>query len=116
MRTRSDVIAFCKTFPAAYEDYPFHDPNWTVMRCRANKKAFAFIFEKESCIWVNVKTDPDWALFWRQTYPAVIPAYHMNKQHWNSIILNGTVPEKDLERMIAESYALVRPKQGTCAD
>ena len=51
MKTREDVIKFCKTFKNAYEDYPFHDPNWTVMRHRENKRVFAWIFEREGKIW-----------------------------------------------------------------
>jgi len=46
--------------------------------------------------------------FWRNAYTSVVPAYHMNKKHWNSIILDGTVPGKEIKRMIAESYDLVK--------
>lgn len=45
--------------------------------------------------------------FWRNTYSSVIPAYHQNKEHWNSIILDGTIPDTDIKRMIAESYDLI---------
>ena len=69
MKTREDVIKFCKTFKNAYEDYPFHDPNWTVMRHRENKRVFAWIFEREGKIWVNVKCDPEWIDFWRKAFP-----------------------------------------------
>lgn len=57
-------------------------------------------------MWVNVKCDPEWREFWRGAYASVIPAYHMNKTHWNSIILDGSVRDKDIKRMIAESYDL----------
>ena len=56
---------------------------------------------------MNVKVDRQWRDFWRETYEAVIPAYHQNKEHWNTVILNGTVPDGDIRRMIAESYDLV---------
>ena len=52
---------------------------------------------------------PEWRDFWREAFEAVIPAYHLNKEHWSSVILNGTVPEKDVRRMIEESYDLVKP-------
>lgn len=107
MRTRQEAIKFCLSLPDTYEDYPFHDPNWTVMRLGRTKKSFAFIFEREEKIWINVKCDPEWILFWRETYPSVIPAYHLNKKHWNSLILDGTIPDKELKRMISESYDLV---------
>ena len=58
-----------------------------------------------------VKTDPEWRDVFRQTFSSVIPAYHLNKEHWNSIILDETVPEKDIKRMISESYDLTAPKK-----
>ena len=56
---------------------------------------------------MNVKVSSEWRDFWRQAYPSVIPAYHQNKEHWNTIILDGSIPKKEVERMIAESYELV---------
>ena len=58
-------------------------------------------------ICLNVKVDPEWREFWRQAYEAVQPGYHQNKEHWNTILLNGTIPDKEIRRMIAESYDLV---------
>lgn len=57
-------------------------------------------------MWVNVKCEPQWRDFWRDAFASVVPAYHMNKTHWNSVILDGTIPEKDIRRMIGESYDL----------
>lgn len=93
-------------FPEVYEDYPFRDANWTLMRHIKNNKVFAWIYEKDDYIWVNVKCDKEWRDFWRNAFEFVVPAYHLNKEHWNSIILNGTVPDKDIKTMIEESYAL----------
>lgn len=106
MQTREEAIEFCMTFPKAYEDYPFDDPNWTVMRRSDTRRGFAWIFEKDGILWINVKTKPDWADFWRSCYASVIPAYHMNKRHWNSILLDGTVPEEKIQEMIEDSYEL----------
>ncbi len=111
MTERKEAIAFCLTLPAVYEDYPFHDPNWCVMRHKDSRKVFAWIFNKDGHVWVNVKCDPQWRDFWRETFSSVIPAYHLNKAHWNSIILDGTVQEKDIRRMICESYDLTAPKK-----
>lgn len=111
MIIRSEVIQFCMTLPGVYEDYPFHDANWTVMRCKGNKKTFALIYEREGHIWINIKVSAEWADFWRNAYTSIIPAYHMNKKHWNTIILDGTVPDDDIKRMIAESYDMVKPKK-----
>lgn len=108
MQKRAEVIAYCNKFDEVYEDYPFHDLNWTVMRHKKNQKIFAWIFEKDAHIWVNVKCAPEWRDFWRNAYSSVVPAYHLNKTHWNSIILNGEVPEKDIHKMIEESYYLTK--------
>ena len=106
MRTRQDVIAFCMSLKNSYEDYPFHDFNWTIMRHRENNKMFAAIYERQNNIWINVKCDPNLAYMWRSSFEAVVPAYHMNKEHWNSIILDGSVPEEDIKTMIIDSYDL----------
>lgn len=106
MRKRAEVIAACMKLSEVYEDYPFKDTNWTLMRHKKNKKAFAWIYEREGNIWINVKCNPEWRDFWRSTYTAVVPGYHQNKEHWNSIILDGTIPDKEIIRMIEESYDL----------
>lgn len=111
MQTRTEAIAFCGKFKDVYEDYPFHDPNWTVMRHKKNKKVFAWIYEKESHIWINVKCDPEWRDFWRSAFSSVVPGYHLNKEHWNSIILDGTVPDDEIEKMLTESYELTKGKR-----
>ena len=111
MRSRREVINFCLKLKNSYEDCPFEDPNWTVMRHKENQKVFAWIFQREGHIWVNVKCDPQWREFWREAFPSVIPGYHLNKMHWNSIILDGTVPDKEIKRMVQESYDLTAPKK-----
>lgn len=116
MLTRQDLIDYCLSFPCAYEDYPFDDDPaapgaWTVMRHRLNKKAFAFLFERMGNVCVNVKCDPMYADLLRGVYPAVIPAYHMNKTHWNSIIMDGSIPDSEVRTWISQSYELIRPKQ-----
>lgn len=105
-----DTIKYCLTMPDTYEDYPFHDPDFAVIRCKNNKKVFAWIFDREGYTWINVKCTPEWRDFWRDAFESVIPAYHLNKTHWNSIILDGTVGDIDVKRMIAESYDLVKKK------
>ena len=77
------------------------------MRVEGSKKAFLWTYERDGCLNLNVKVDPRWRDFWRDTYDAVVPAYHQNKEHWNTIILDGSIPDEDVKRMIAESYDLV---------
>lgn len=110
MKTRSEAVAFCSKLPETYEDMPFRDTNWKLIRHNENKKAFAWIYEREGYIWINVKCDQEWRDFWRNTYESVRPGFHQNKEHWNSIILDGTIPENDIKRMIEESYDLTKPK------
>lgn len=108
MTEKKEVISYCLKFKEVFEDYPFHDPNWCVIRHKGNKKVFAWIFEKDGHVWVNVKCSPEWIQFWRNAFPSVLPAYHLNKKYWNSIILDGTVPKEEICRMIGESYDLTR--------
>ena len=114
LTTRQDLIDFCLTFPAAYEDYPFHDAMdedaWTAMRHRANKKTFAFINRHLGRLCVNLKCDPFEADFLRGAFADVTAGYHMNKTHWNTVYLGGDVPDGELKRMIAASYDLIKPK------
>ena len=107
MITREEALSFGLSFPDTYQDEPFHDPNWQLVRVKGSKKAFLWTYEREGYINLNVKVDPQWRDFWRDTYDAVIPGWHQNKEHWNTIILNGSIPDKDVKRMIAESYDLV---------
>ena len=110
MTTREQVLAYGLTFPETYVDKPFRDDNWVLVRCRKNKKAFLWTYVYGGQLRVNVKVAPQWRDFWRQIYPSVIPGYHQNKEHWNTLILDGTIPEKDIKRMIGESYDLVSGK------
>jgi len=113
--TRKKLIAFCLTFPQAYEDYPFEDVTeggaWAVMRHRANKKSFAHIYEMDGHLCVNLKCDPFEADFLRQVFKGVTPAYHMNKVHWNTVVLGSDVPEGEVFRQIENSYGLTKPKE-----
>ncbi len=97
--------------PDTFEDYPFRDNNWTVIRCRKNNKIFAWIFEREEHIWINLKVDLEWRDFWRNSFSSIQPGYHLNKEHWSSIIMDGTVPEDTVKQLIGESYDLVKPKK-----
>ena len=107
MNTRKEALEYGLSFPNTYQDAPFHDPNWQLVRIRKSKKVFLWTYERDGFINLNVKLDPEWRDFWRGTYASVIPGWHQNKEHWSTIILDGSIPRKDIERMIAESYDLV---------
>ena len=104
---RKEALEFGLSFQDTYEERPFHDQTWQLVRVKESKKAFLWIFERNGYVNLNVKTDPEWRDFWRSTYEAVTAGYHQNKEHWNTIILDGTIPDKDIKRMISESYDLV---------
>ena len=87
-----------------------HSMMTTGLLCAAEGLRSAYIYERNGHIWVNIKCLPEWIKFWRETYESVVPAYHMNKEHWNSVILDGKVPDKEVKRMIAESYDIVAGK------
>ena len=107
MITREEVLKFGLSFQNTYEERPFHDQNWQLVRVKGSRKAFLWIYDRDGYVNLNVKADPEWRDFWRSAYKAVTAGYHQNKEHWNTIIVDGTIPEDDIRRMIAESYDLV---------
>lgn len=107
MTTRQSVLDYGLTFPDVYIDTPFHDDNWVLLRVKKNKRAFAWTYERNGQMCVNVKVSPEWRDFWKNAFESVIPGWHQNKNHWNTIILDGTIPDSDIKRMIAESYDLM---------
>lgn len=107
MHTREEALSYGLSFPDTYQEAPFHDQNWQLVRVKGSKRAFLWTYEMDGYIHLNVKVNPEWRDFWRSTFASVIPAYHQNKEHWNTVILDGTIPDADVKRMIAESYDLV---------
>jgi predicted DNA-binding protein (MmcQ/YjbR family) len=112
--TRQEIIDYCLTFHAAYEDYPFaempSEDNTTVMRHRVNKKSFALIMHHGGKLYLNLKCDPLEADFLRQAFDGVIPGWHMNKEHWNSVVIGADVSVEEINRQIGNSYDLIKPK------
>lgn len=110
MLSRREAADACLTFPDSFEDYPFDDPNFTAIRRKSNLKLFALIFERNGKIWINLKAEPLKADFWKDAYSAVVPGWHMNKRHWISIILDGSMTDADILPLICDSYLLTAPK------
>ncbi len=90
--------------PEACVDFPFR-PDVPVFKIR--DKMFALLSWHNQQAWLNLKCDPDRALALRDIFESVIPGYHMNKKHWNTVILDGSIPAGEIERMIDHSYGLV---------
>ena len=107
MKTRKQALQYGLSFPDTYQDAPFHDDNWQLVRYKGNDKAFLWSYEMNGFICLNLKVDPDKAFFWRKIYPAVKPAYHQDKKHWMTVVLDGSIPDKEIKMMIAESYDLI---------
>jgi len=93
--------------PSAVEDYPF---GADVMVPKIKGKMFATLSVNKGEAQMNLKCDPDHAFELRDIFPSVIEGYHMNKRHWNTVILDGSIPKGEIERMIDHSYTLVVKK------
>ena len=93
--------------PEAIEDFPFY-PDVLVPKVRG--KMFATLSERAGIAEMNLKCDPDEAQALRDIFPAVKPGYHMNKVHWNTLTLDGSIPDNEIRRMIDNSYRLVVEK------
>lgn len=107
MQTREEVLAFALSFPDTYQDAPFHDDNWQLVRVKGSRKVFLWTYERNGYMNLNVKVDPEWRDYWRDAFESVLPGWHQNREHWNTIILDGSVPDDAVREMIAESYRLV---------
>ncbi|MDX1735407.1 MAG: MmcQ/YjbR family DNA-binding protein [Halioglobus sp.] len=90
--------------PEAFEDFPF-GPDVAVMKVCG--RMFATLSREKGIANMNLKCEPAEALILRDIFPAVLPGYHMNKTHWNTVVLDGSIPQGEIERMIDNSYALV---------
>lgn len=90
--------------PESWEDYPF-GPGVAVFKVLG--KMFATLGTENGVARMNLKCDPDEAVMLRDIFDAVLPGYHMNKRHWNTVLLDGSIPKGEIERMIDSSYALV---------
>lgn len=95
--------SYCLSKKNVTEGFPF-DNDTLVFKVMG--KAFLLISIKEP-VCFNVKCDPEYAAELREQYPEVKPAYHMNKKHWNTVFINGSVHERNLLKWIDDSYNLV---------
>ena len=92
--------------PETSETYPF-DEKTAVFKVKDKVFAIVAFGQDKSNFWLNLKCDPDEALALRDIFDAVIPGYHMNKKHWNTVILDESIPRGEIERMIDNSFNLV---------
>ncbi|MFD0337828.1 MmcQ/YjbR family DNA-binding protein [Streptomyces sp. NPDC127117] len=101
--TPQQLRAFCLEFNASAEEFPF-GPEASVFKVLG--KMFALSALDARPLTVNLKCDPDEAVRLREKYDAVVPGWHMNKRHWNTVTVSG-VPDRVLRELIEDSYDLV---------
>ena len=120
--TYQQAEAYLLSKPEAYVDYPFGDE---IKVFKVKNKMFATLalgkvgkdVDKDELSsssqkhwWMNLKCDPDEAVMLRDIFPSVLSGYHMNKRLWNTIILDGSIPQGEIERMMDNSFKLVVSK------
>ena len=107
---QQQVRLYLLSKPEAVEEFPF-GPDVAVLKVK--HKMFATLGpgkgdeENKGIWWVNLKCEPQEAVMLRDIFPAVIPGYHMNKLHWNTVKLDNSIPKGEVIRMIDNSYNLV---------
>jgi predicted DNA-binding protein (MmcQ/YjbR family) len=104
---RRELRDLCLTFGGSSETFPF-GREWSVFKVAS--KMFALSALKLDPLTVSVKCEPTLAQQLRATYPAITPGYHLNKRHWNTIIIDGSLPDDMVADLIEDSYDLVVSK------
>ena len=103
----ADLRSLCLSFTGAEETFPF-GPRTSVFKVAG--KMFALSQLGADSLRVSVKCEPELARALREAYAAVIPGYHLNKRHWNTVIVDGSLPDDAIRDMIEDSYDLVVSK------
>ncbi len=102
-----DIRNYCLSKGGVTEDFPF---DMTTLVFRVGDKMFLLTDVQSKELSVNLKCEPGLSLQLRSTYESVKPGYHMNKKHWNTVIIDGNIPDKEIFMMIDHSYDLVFKK------
>jgi predicted DNA-binding protein (MmcQ/YjbR family) len=102
--THKQVEDYVLSMPNAKLDYPFGED---VAVYKVKGKMFALIAEKSSPLRISLKCDPQLSKILREKYESVMPGYHLNKKHWNTVVLTGQLPWEEVQGLIRHSYGLV---------
>ena len=95
----------CLSFPGAYEDFPFGEVSSVF---KVEKKLFAISALEAKPLVVSLKCEPELAEQLRGAYPgAIVPGYHLNKRHWNTVLCDGSLPDEMVRDMVEDSYDLI---------
>jgi predicted DNA-binding protein (MmcQ/YjbR family) len=98
------IASYLMKFPQTSEEQPFGPDNDVY---KVAGKIFAILSPDDTPPSISLKCDPVFAIELRQEYLSVIPGYHLNKDHWNTVMLDGGVPDSELKKMISDSYEQV---------
>jgi len=101
---RTEIEAYILSMPHARLDYPFGEQ---VAVYKVHDKMFALMTEKDQPVQLSLKCDPLLAQKLREKYETVMPGYHLNKKHWNTIILSGQLAWEEVQDLIRHSYGLI---------
>lgn len=104
---RAGLVEMIEALPGATLDYPFGEDVAVYKVGDEKGKMFALIQEGTDPVRLSLKCDPTLAELLREKYETVLPGYHLNKKHWNTIICSGQVPDDELRDLIRHSYELV---------
>jgi len=104
MITLENLRKYCKSKKGVKEDFPFDLSTLTFKVC---DKIFVLTDINSNELSLNLKCIPEHALHLRTLYPQVTPGYHMNKKHWNTVLIDGQIPDSEIYMMIDQSYELV---------
>jgi len=103
--TLAALLDYALAKPSVEECFPF-GPDVLVLKVHG--KSYLLIPLEADPPRFNAKCDPEWALELRETYAGILPGYHMNKKHWNTILLDGSVPPQMIRHVIDHSYELIQ--------
>ncbi len=107
--TADELLEFCLSLPQAIETFPFGEET-SVFKTSGNGKIFALSSLAGEPLTVSLKCDPEESRALREEFTQITPGYHLNKKHWITIVLDGTVPDELVRQLIQDSHSLVRPK------
>lgn len=107
MKTFSEIESLVLEMPTSVKDHPFGEDVAVYKLGSSEGKMFALIDEKSMPVRISLKCDPQLAELLREKYESVLPGYHLNKKHWNTIICSGQVEDDELRDFIRHSYELV---------
>ncbi len=107
---RQTVEAYILSMPNAVRDYPFGEG---VAVYKVDDKMFALMSEEKTPVNLSLKCDPRLSQVLRERYESVMPGYHLNKKHWNTLVLSGQLGWEEVQDLIRHSYLLVTGEQTT---